>query len=518
MKHLPGIGYWIAKAAYMHPDRTALVTPEGRLSYGRLAERVVGAAELLGRHGIGAGDRFGILMHNDARFLELLFAAGRTGAIAVPLNWRLTPHELAHPVRDAGLTVVFVGPEPREAGVALAASCGVELVTVPEAYDAVVDDVVDRVRQARRARSPFQTDYPGDDDPVLMVYTSGTTGRPKGAVLTHGNMFWNAINDILALGLTYRDTTLTLLPLMHVGGIGLFTLPTLLAGGTVVMPRGFDAAQALRLIEEERVTLFLGVPAVHAMLVQSPGFGAAKLDSLRLVYNGGDRCPLPVMEAYRDRGLAFGAGYGLTETSPTAYLTELDQLEAGAGREGFVGKPSFGLDARLVREDGVEAVAGEVGEVLVRGPGVFREYWGLPDRTLESFTDGWFHTGDLAVRDDEGFTVIVDRKKQMLKSGGENIYPAEVEQTLREHPAVAEAVVIGRSHPKWNEVPFAVVTLHPGAVADADELQAFCAERLARFKVPAGFALVDSLPRTSIGKPNRALLAERYGIASGAST
>jgi fatty-acyl-CoA synthase len=511
MRYLPGIGYWIAKAAYMHPDRTALVTPEGRFSYAHLAERVGGATELLRRQGIGAGDRFGILMRNDVRFLELLFAAGRTGSIAVPLNWRLTPHELAHPVRDAGMAVVFVGPEEREAGAALGASCGVTLVAVPEAYDAVVDSAP---REAATA-APIQTDYPGDDDAVLMVYTSGTTGRPKGAVLTHGNMFWNAINDILALGLSYRDTSLTILPLMHVGGIGLFTLPTLLAGGTVVMPRGFEPAEALRLIERERVTLFLGVPAIHTMLVEAPEFATARLDSLRLVYNGGDRCPLPVIEAYRARGLEFGGGYGLTETSPTAYLTELDQLEAGRGREGFVGKPSFGLDARLVREDGVEAGAGEVGEIVVRGPGVFREYWGLPDQTRDAFSDGWFHTGDLAVRDEAGFTVIVDRKKQMLKSGGENIYPAEVEQTLREHPAVAEAVVIGRPHPTWNEVPFAVVALRAGTGAAPEELRAFCADRLARYKVPTGFAFVDALPRTSIGKPNRALLAERYGAPAG---
>jgi fatty-acyl-CoA synthase len=514
VRHIPGTGYWVAKAAYLHPDRTALVTPEGRFSYRRLAERVAGAASLLTERGVGPGDRFGILMHNDVRFLELLLAAGRVGAIATPLNWRLTPRELAHPVEDAGVRVVFVGPEHRDAGAALTASSGIEAVAVPEAYDPVVD----AFRHDPLAAAPVQTDFPGDDEPVLMVYTSGTTGRPKGAVLTHANMFWNAINDILALGLDYRDTTLTILPLMHVGGIGLFTLPTLLAGGTVVMPRGFDAAEALRLIEEERVTMFLGVPAIHAMLVESPEFAAARLDSLRVVYNGGDRCPLPVIEAYRSRGLEFGGGYGLTETSPTAYLTELDQLDAAAGREGFVGKPSFGLDVRLVRDDGSEAGPGEVGEVLVRGPGVFLEYWGLPEQTAASFTDGWFHTGDLAVRDESGHTVLVDRKKQMLKSGGENIYPAEIEQALREHPAVAEAVVVGRPHPRWNEVPFAVVALRPGGAADEAELTAFCRERLARFKVPAGFAFVDALPRTSIGKPNRALLAEEYGAPAGGSS
>lgn len=516
MSRIPGIGYWVAKAAHMHPDRTALVTPDGRMSYRRLADRTAGAAELLRGHGIGAGDRVGILMRNDPRFLELLFAAGTVGAIAVPLNWRLTPAELTYQILDSGISLLFVGPEQGDTGETLRDSCGCDLVSVPEGYDPALEAF--EAESTSSAPLPVQVDFPGDDDPVLMVYTSGTTGQPKGAVLTHGNLFWNAINDILALGLTYRDTSLTVLPLMHVGGIGLFTLPTLLAGGTVVLPRGFDAEESLRLIDRERVTLFLGVPTIHTMLVESPAFESVRLDSLRVVYNGGDRCPLHVAEAYRQRGLAFGGGYGLTETAPTAYLTELDQLEEAAGREGFVGKPSFGLDARIVREDGSDAAPEEVGEVLVRGPSVFREYWGLPERTREAFSDGWFRTGDLAVRDAAGFTFIVDRKKQMIKSGGENIYPAEIERVLREHPAVADVVVIGRPHPKWNEVPVAVVALRDGRSADADELRAFCADRLARYKIPTSFVLEEAIPRTSIGKPNRALLAERYGAAVGGET
>lgn len=516
MTHIPGIGYWIAKAGRMHPERIALVTPEGRTTYRRLAERTAATAGLLRRRGIGVGDRIGILMHNDVRFLELLFAAGQVGAIAVPLNWRLTARELEHPIRDAGVGLVFVGTEHREAGAALAAACGCELVRVPEEYDGLLLAIAEEAPSpGAGAPWPVQTDFPGDDDPVLMVYTSGTTGRPKGAVLTHANMFWNAVNDILALGVSWRDTSLTILPLMHAGGIGLFTLPTLLAGGTVVMPRGFDAAEALRLIEEERVTIFLGVPTIHKMLIDSAAFEAARLDSLRFVYNGGDRCPLDVVEAYRRRGVPFGGGYGLTETGPTAYLTELDQLDEAASREGFVGKPSFGLDARIVDGDGRDAAPGVVGEVLVRGPGVFREYWGLPEQTRDSFTGGWFHTGDLALRDEAGFTFVVGRQKQMIKSGGENVYPAEVEQALQEHPAVAEAVVIGRPHPKWNEVPFAVVALRAGAGVAAEELRAFCAERLAKYKVPAGFAFVDAIPRTSIGKPDRAGLTAQYGSPAG---
>lgn len=507
MRRIPGIGYWPVKAALMHPDRTALVVPEGRVSYRELDERVGRAAAALAGLGVGPGSRFGILMRNDRRFLELLFAAGQLGAVAVPLNWRLSVPELEYVVSDAGIELVVVGPEDEAAGAALAASRGVRLLSAPAEYDALL------AAAAVEARPRYQHEIPGDDDPVLQIYTSGTTGRPKGAVLTHANMFWNAINDVLALGLTFQDVSLTILPLMHVGGIGLFTLPTLLAGGTVAMPRAFDPAETLEWIGRERVTLFIGVPTVHRMLVEAPEFDGADLSSLRFVYNGGDRCPLEVVARYRARGLPFAGGYGLTETAPTAYLTELDQIEKATRAEGYAGKPSYSLDVRLVGEDGRDVGPEEVGEVWVRGPNLFLEYWGQPEQTAASFEDGWFRTGDLAWADEDGYTFVSGRKKEMIKSGGENIYPAEVERVLLEHPAVGEAVVIGRAHAKWNEVPFAVVAPKPGQRLEAAALREHCEARLARFKVPTGFAVLDAIPRTAIGKPDRPALLARYGQA-----
>jgi fatty-acyl-CoA synthase len=506
---IPGIGYWSAKAALLHPERTALVTPEGEVSYGELERSVSHAAALLRSRGVGAGDRVGILMLNDRRFLELLFASGRIGAIAVPLNWRLTAEELAYQVNDAGIRLLLVGPEHSEPGYELAARCGCDRIGVPAPYDSLA------AATAPEPPAPYLSagQFPGGDDAALMVYTSGTTGRPKGAVLTHANLFWNAVNDILALGLTYRDTTLTILPLMHVGGIGLFTLPTLLAGGRVVLPRSFDAEQALGLIERHRVTVVLGVPTIHRMLTESPSFATADLSSLRFVYNGGDRCPLEIVERYRARGILFGGGYGMTETAPTAFLPEPDQAERAARAEGFIGKTAFFTDARIVDPSGRDVPDGEVGELLMQGPNVFREYWGLPEQTAETLRGGWLHTGDLARREPDGFAFIAGRKKEMIKSGGENIYPAEVEQVLLSHPAVAEVCVIGRAHPKWNEVPFAVVAFRPGAAAPDEELRAFCRERLAKFKVPVGYAVVDALPRTSIGKPDRPRLIARYARA-----
>lgn len=539
-RSIPGIGYWTAKAAFLHPERTALVTPEGRRNYREMEEGVARATRILRRLEICAGDRFGILMWNDARFLDLLFAAGRVGAIAVPLNWRLTAAELAFQVDDAGAGVIFAGPEQEELTTVLRDSSGCRVVDVPGEYERLADARSDEDGAGKpRAhesgvggergvggltgvgsdtpggpggfRPPTMAGLPGDDDPVLMVYTSGTTGRPKGALLTHRNLFWNAINDVLALGLTWNDTSLSILPLMHVGGIGLFTLPTLLCGGTVVMPRSFDPEETLALIARERVTVMLGVPAIHAMLVRSPDFARADLGSLRFIYNGGDRCPMEVVERFREKGVPFAGGYGLTETAPTAFLTELDQLEEAASAPGFGGKPAFGMDARIADAEGRDVAAGEVGEVLLQGPNLFREYWGRPEETADSFRGGWFHTGDLAYWTNEGFTFIAGRMKQMLKSGGENIYPAEVEQALCEHPSVAEACVIGRPHPKWNEVPFAVVALEKGGEADEAELRTFLGERLARFKIPTGFAFIDVLPRTSIGKLDRPQLERTFG-------
>jgi fatty-acyl-CoA synthase len=508
MNEIPGIGYWTAKAALLHPERVALVTPDGETTYAQLDERVGRAAALFRRMDVRPGDRIGILMLNDRRFVELLFAAGRVGAIAVPLNWRLTADELEFQLRDAGIGLLFVGPEQVGLGAELVARSGCRVVEVPEPYDALVAEATEPPRPYLAADA-----FPGGDTPALMVYTSGTTGRPKGAVLSHANLFWNAVNDILALGLTYRDTTLTILPLMHVGGIGLFTLPTLLAGGRVVMPRSFEPAEALRLIADHRVTIFLGVPTIHRMLTEAAEFPDANLSSLRFVYNGGDRCPLEVVDAYRRRGLIFGGGYGMTETAPTAFLPEPDQAESAARAEGFIGRTAFFTDARIVDGDGGDVPDGEVGELLMRGPNVFREYWGLPEQTAETLRGGWLHTGDLARRDPDGFAFIAGRKKEMIKSGGENVYPAEVEQVLLQHPAVAEVCVIGRPHAKWNEVPFAVVALRAEAVAGEAELHEFCRARLARFKVPVGFAVVDAIPRTSIGKPDRPRLIAQFGAA-----
>ncbi len=348
------------------------------------------------------------------------------------------------------------------------------------------------------------------DKDLLTVYTSGTTGKPKGAVLTHANQFWNAMNDIIPLSLTRDDRVLTILPLVHVGGVGLFTLPALLLGATVVMPRKFEADETLRLIEKEKVSIVFGVPANWQMMLASPLFRTADLSSVRMFYNGGDRCPLSVVQAFRERGLPFGGGYGLTETSPTAFMMDPEDFEKGTSQLGFIGKTAFFDESRVVNSDGVDVPQGEVGEIWLRGPNVFHGYWKRPEATQEAFTNGWFHTGDLAQQDEEGLTFVVGRSKEMFKSGGLNVYPAEIEALLGTHPAIKEVCVIGIPDPKWNEVGRAIVALKPGYQATPEELLAFCEGKLAKFKTPKSVVFVDALPRNTLGKINRGELKQKY--------
>ncbi|MBK9711458.1 MAG: long-chain fatty acid--CoA ligase [Kouleothrix sp.] len=504
-----GIGYWLRRHAELHPRRPALIAPERRYSYAELNQEANRAAHALMAIGLREGDRIGILAMNDPRFLALLFGAGKIGAIVVALNYRLSAPEIAYQIGDSGVRALFIGAEQAGLVPALREQTGVDPVYLLGGPP--TEGAGDYAELTRGAPDHEPAEPLPWDRPLLMVYTSGTTGKPKGAVLTHANQFWNAMNDIIPLRLTADDVVITLLPLVHVGGIGLFTLPTLLLGGCVVLPRRFEADEALRLIEQERVTVVMGVPAVFQLLQAAPRFAEADLSSVRYFFNGGDRCPLEVVERFRRRGVPFGGGYGLTETSPTAFMMEPEDFERGTSQLGFIGKPAFFNQARLVATEGQDAGPGETGEIWLRGPNVFSGYWNLPEATAETFADGWFRTGDLANWDDQGLTYVVGRSKEMYKSGGLNVYPAEVEAVLGQHPAVYEVCVIGVPDPTWGEVGRAVVGLKPDADASAEQLLAWCDSRLARYKTPRSVVFVGALPRNSLGKVNRAELKARHG-------
>lgn len=503
-----GIGFWLTRHAALHPGRAAITAPGRSYSYGELSSLANRVAHGLRARGVGAGDRVGLLALNTPEFLAALFGLARLGAVAVMLNHRLTVPELAYQLADSGARLVLFTPEQAAQATALAAEQGVRLVALdgepPAGAEALAALLAGQPDTEPGPHVPW-------DAPLLMVYTSGTTGRPKGALLTHANQFWNAMNDIIPLRLTADDTVLTLLPMVHVGGLGLFTLPALLLGARVVLPRRFDPDEALRLIEAERATVIMGVPAVFQALAAAPRFATADLSSARIFYNGGDRCPLELVDAFRARGLPFGGGYGLTETSPTAFMLEPDEFVAGTARAGFIGRPAFFTEARFVAPGGADAAPDEPGEIWLRGPNVFSGYWGRPEATAEAFSAGWFRTGDLAVRDEAGRAFVVGRSKEMYKSGGLNVYPAEVEALLAQHPAVAEACVIGVPDAQWGEVGRAVVALRPGAALDEAALIAWCEGRLARYKTPRSAVFVPALPRNSLGKVNRGELKRAHG-------
>jgi fatty-acyl-CoA synthase len=479
----------------------AIVEGDVSLTYAELADRARRAATLLRELGIARHDRVATLMSNSIEFMELFYATAEVGAILVPLNWRLAARELEYQIRDSGALVLFVGPEHRE----LAARLAKDLPLRTR-----ID--VEREYAERRDRSA-PLDRPSEraafEDPHLILYTAGTTGHPKGAVLTHANVFWNIPNMAIPVGLTDRDTTVTLLPMFHSGGIGLYTVPSLTIGGRVVVVRKFEAAALLEILRRERAALCFGVPAIWLEMLKQAAFTAANYPDLRYVVSGGAPCPTSVMEELDRRGFIYLQGYGLTETAPGGTLMPVPDWKR---KFGSVGKAAPFVELRVVRDGGDACDAREVGEVQFRGPNVFAGYWNLPEATADAFTsDGWFRSGDLGYLDEEGFLTLVDRKKDMVISGGENVYSAEVEDALFAHPAVAEAAIIGVPDERWGEAVCAIVVLRPGASATADELIAHCRSRLARYKTPKYVVFIDALPRNAAGKVLKRQLREEVG-------
>ena len=474
------IARWLDGWARHQPRKTA-VHFEGRdLSYAEMAAR---AARLAGalhdRLGVMPGDRVAHLGTNSPEFIDLVFACARLGAILVPLNWRLAPPEHDYILDHCRPRVLLAQPEFARSGAVLYG---------PE-YEALLADA-----------TPFEAEPP-DDAPLLLVYTSGTTGKPKGAVLTQSALFWNAVNAAHAHDLTSGYHILTALPMFHVGGLNIQTLPALHAGATVTIHRRFDPAAFLHVVEARRPTLTLLVPATLHALYQHPRWPLADLSSLRLVMTGSSVVPEALIRPFHERGIPMGQVYGATETCPIAiYLRAEDAMR----KVGSAGKPAIHCEARL-----------DAGEILVRGPNVMTHYWDDPEATREALQDGWFRTGDIAEIDDEGFYWVRDRKKDMIISGGENIYPAELEAVLAECPDIAEAAVIARPDARWGEVPVAVVVRRPGAALDEGAILALFAERLARFKRPRAVAFVESLPRNAMGKVKKFRLREMVAAKKG---
>jgi fatty-acyl-CoA synthase len=484
-----------AKRAELSGESIALEeAATGRaVTYAELDRRSAQAASLLAARGVEAGDRVAILCRNRIAFFELLFACARLGAILVPLNWRMPPAELDLLLADCEPSLIVYGAEDSAAVRRLATP--VPAIGLDEDYDALLSS---------QRPSRFRTLWPAAETWYLL-YTSGTTGRPKAVVYTFGMAVANQLSIGAAIGITSLDATLNFLPLFHTAGINLHTLPTLILGGRAIVLPGFDAESVVGLLERRRIDTFFAVPAVYQLLLDHPRFESAPLDHVRSWGCGGAPLPDSLSKRCRALGIRVCNGMGMTETGPTAFLAS---PEDAWERIGTVGKPQLLSSARLVDGDGRDVPDGAVGELLFAGPGVTPGYWRNPEATRAAFTDdGWLRSGDLARRDGDGLYYIVGRRKEMFISGGENVYPAEVENVLCGHPAVADAAVVAAPDERWGEVGEAYIQLAGQAAPPcALELDAYCRSRLAAYKVPKSFRTVADFPRTAAGKIQKHLL------------
>lgn len=489
---MQGIAYWIEKRAQMNPNRIACITEQEQLTYREFHKRIQQTASYLyHKYKVIKGERIAILSQNNLEYVILLFAIAKLQCIAVPLNIRLNVNELSFQLKDSG-TVILVYESPfEEMAKSLQKELNLRLINI------------DVLKEDHNFEKIVETESIDEHAPYIICYTSGTTGKPKGAVLTQSNMFWNAINNVLAIDLTSKDKSIVLLPLFHIGGIGLFAFPTLFVGGTIVIPGKFEPNKAVEMIEKYQVTIVMGVPSIHLAILHYPAFQKTKLHSVRWFYSGGAPCPKELIDAFTEKGYLFGQGFGMTETSPTIFMLSREDAKR---KKGSIGKPVLFAEVKLVDEAGKEVDKGEVGQLLVRGPILLKEYWNRPDATAESIKEGWFYTGDLARMDEEGFYYIVGRKKEMIISGGENIYPLEIEQVINQLPEVLEAAVVGIVDPKWGEVPIAFIVTNEGASITEHDVKQHCLQKLAKYKVPKEVHFVKELPKNATGKIQKTVL------------
>ncbi|WP_290637497.1 long-chain fatty acid--CoA ligase [Aquisalimonas sp.] len=505
---------WLDRRARLSPEATALVDAASgkRISYAEWNAAANRTAHYLGnRLGVAKGDRVAVLAGNSVAYLDVWFACSKTGAILQNLNWRLAEAELAQLIQDAAPTVLFYGADFVDAVTRLRDTPGVESIRHWVALDGdkVTGDPCITKRDSEPADTPALPPLT-HDDPWVICYTGGTTGLPKGAILTHGNIAWNAINTQASWGIGADDTAILNAPLFHTGALNVFTAPLVHAGGCSVVCSGFDANQVFDLIEGGDVSLFFGVPTMFSLLQEHPRWETADFSPLKLVISGGAPCPMPVFERFWDRGVDFKTGYGLTEAGPNTFWLPPEQVRE---KPGAVGYPLFHVEVKLQDSQTGATVTrpGVTGELLIRGPHRTPGYWNRPDATAEAIApDGWLHTGDLARFDADGAYTIVGRLKDMFISGGENVYPAEIENVLHAHPEVADAAVFGVSDRTWGEVGCAVIVPVAGATLQARTLRPWLKERLARYKVPRRIEFVDALPTTGAGKIDKRTLQERF--------
>jgi len=501
--------YVLERNAEEFPNKEALVFGERRYTFKELEGRVDALAKGLQGLGVKRGDVVAILLLNCPEFMEITFAVNKLGGVWLPLNYRLAGPELTYILNHSEATMliseaefdpVVSGIRQDLPGVKKFVCVGKNVPTGWEPYD--------RLLEANRG---FKVPHAlvELDDLHRLMYTSGTTAHPKGVMITYGNLYWKNISHIMAFHITPEDKTLVVGPLYHVGGLDLPGTGTLYAGGSLVILRRFEPLPVLETIHKERVTNAWFAPTMVNMLFQEPTFDRYDVSSVRFIIDGGEKMPLPLITKIKEKfpNAWFADAYGLTETvSGDTFLPREKMIE----KIGSVGKPVVQLRVRIVDDEGKEVPPNTLGEIVLRGPKVFKGYWRNPQATAEAIKNGWFHTGDIGTLDEEGFLYIIDRKKDIIISGGENIASLEVERVIYELPQVLETAVIGIPHPKWQEIPVAYVAVKKGEKIIAEEIIEYCSKKLAKFKVPKQVIFIDALPRNPSGKILKRELREKH--------
>ena len=512
------IGDYLGRRAIYSPDKLAIIdygkNPEWRLTYRQMNERANKLANYFKSIGVGKGDRVAIFARDGIEHLDTFFACAKLGAIHTAFNWRLHWREAVGIIENTTPKVMIYSDD----------------------FKQIISEIDNAIRPAKRssvlrhylhiegdgipgskhfettlqsgATTPVTCESLESEDIAALIFTGGTTGLPKAAQVSHRMIAWNTLNTVIH-DVTHNDTYLNVFPMFHTGGLFVYTLPQVVFGGTTILIRQFDPALVLSLIEKEKVTIFGGVPAMYQMMTQAANWAEVNLSSLRFCTSGGAPLPVPLVEKYtKEKGIRFKQGFGMTEFGPGIFaLAPEDAIR----KAGSIGRPNFFVDARVVDENNQPLGPNEIGELVLKGPSYSSGYFNNSEASKDAVdADGWFHTGDLAKYDDEWYFFIVDRKKDMFLSGGENVYPVEIEKALYQHPAVHMCAVIGVSDAKWGEVGKAVVVLKPGTQATEQELLAHCKANLAGYKVPKSIVFVDALPISAAGKVLKRELKEKY--------
>jgi fatty-acyl-CoA synthase len=495
---------WLDKRSRLTPDRVGLIEGLGgpEITYRVWNERVNQTANYLRSLGVTKGDRVSVYASNCPEYVDLFWAAGKIGCILHNLNWRLTVHELRQIVADAEPIAFIYSGEWAAQTEELRSS----LTTVEHVVALGASAPGDRSFSERESMPTVFADRPdlSLDDAWGIYYTGGTTGLPKGAILTHGNVTWNSVNTVTSWGITADHVAPIQLPFFHIGGPNIFMVPLVHVGGTSILCQGFDIEESFDLIETGGITHYVAVPTMYQMMQANPRWETADFSNMVLVISGGAACPLPIMERFWAKGVDFKMGYGLTEAAGNNFWLPKERIRE---KPTSVGYPIFHIDMKVVDEDGNRVPRNQPGELLIRGPHVTSGYWRRPEATAETIKNGWLWTGDLAVEDEEGCFFIKGRSKDMFISGGENVYPAEVESVMLAYPGIAEAALVGIPHEVWGEVGKAFLVLEPGPRFDETAFLAFLGERLAKYKLPKTVVVMPELPKTAIGKIDKKLLA-----------